>query len=45
MAGFSVCCLLFVGLTGLFVQSGVLNLTCFVTLIVSNAVEGVSLGI
>ena len=45
MAGFSGCCLLFVGLTGLYMQSGVLNVTCFVKLMVSNAVEGASFGI
>ena len=44
MAGFSGCCLLFVVLSGLQVRSGVLNVTCFVKLMVSNAVEGASFG-
>ena len=45
MAGFSDCCLLFVGWIGLYVRSSVLNVICFVMLMVSNAVEGASFGI
>ena len=45
MAGFSGCCLLLVGLTGLYLQSSVLNMTCFVMLMVSHAVEAASFGI
>ena len=45
MAGFSGCCLVFLGLMGLYVWSGVLNVTCFPVLIVSKVVDGASLGI
>ena len=45
MAGFNGCCLVFLGLMGLYMWSGVLNMTCFLVLIVSKIVDGASLGI
>ena len=45
MAGFNSCCLVFLGLMGLYLWSGVLNVTYFPVLIVSKVVNGASLGI
>ena len=45
MAGFNGCCPVLLGLMGLYVWSGVLNMTCFPVLIVSKVVNGASLGI
>ena len=45
MAGFNGCRPVFFGLLGLYVWSGVLNVTCFLVLIVSKAIDGASLGI
>ena len=45
MAGFNGCCPVFFGLMGLYVWSGVLNVTCFLVMIVSKAIYGASLGI
>ena len=45
MAGFNGCCPVFFGLTGLYVWSYVLNVTCFLVLTVSKAIDGASLGI
>ena len=36
---------MFFGLTGLYVWSGVLNVTCFLVLMVPKAIDGASLGI
>ena len=45
MAGFNGCCPVFFGLTGLYMWSGVLNVTCFFMLMVSKAIDSASLGI
>ena len=45
MAGFNSCCPVIFGLIGLYVWSGVLNVTCFLVLIVSKVIDGASLGI
>ena len=45
MADFNGCCPIFLGLDGLYDRSGVLKVTCFLVLMVSNALVDVSLGI